>query len=139
AHEFPGRGAAVTAIAVSARDRMLAAGYADGRVALYYVTSEKHLADAMTEPGQPVRALVVAPKADGLLAQTDGGVWRWDVNEGHPEITFRSVTRPVWYEGYEKPEHVWQSTGGDDAVETKFGLWPLVFGTLKATFYSLLF
>ncbi|HKI34767.1 MAG TPA: ABC transporter permease subunit [Gemmataceae bacterium] len=138
AHEFPGRGAAVTALAVSARDRLFAAGYADGGVGLYYATSEKHLADLMTERGQEVRTLALAPKADGLVAQTPESVWRWDVSEGHPEVTLRSVITPVWYEGYEKPEHVWQSTGGDDAVEVKFGLWPLIFGTLKATLYSLL-
>jgi phosphate transport system permease protein len=34
---------------------------------------------------------------------------------------------------------VWQSTGGTDDFEAKFGLWPLIFGTLKATFYCLLF
>src|SRR5207247_9604273 len=31
-----------------------------------------------------------------------------------------------------------QSSSGNDEVEPKVGLWPLVFGTLKATFYSLL-
>jgi phosphate transport system permease protein len=138
AHEFPGLGAAVTALAVSARDRLFAAGYADGRVDLYYTTSDKRLADLVTEPGQEVRVLTLAPKVDGLMAQTSQGIWRWDVSEGHPEVTVHSVIRPVWYEGYEKPEHVWQATGGDDAVEVKFGLWPLIFGTLKATFYSLM-
>src|SRR5205085_11133118 len=32
----------------------------------------------------------------------------------------------------------WQSSSGSDEFEPKFGLWPLVFGTLKATFYALL-
>ncbi|HVS08949.1 MAG TPA: ABC transporter permease subunit, partial [Planctomycetota bacterium] len=35
--------------------------------------------------------------------------------------------------------HVWQSTGGSDDFEPKFGLVPLIFGTLKASFYSMLF
>jgi phosphate transport system permease protein len=45
----------------------------------------------------------------------------------------------VWYEGYPEAEHMWQSSAGTDEFEPKFGLWPLVFGTLKATFYSMLF
>jgi len=34
---------------------------------------------------------------------------------------------------------VWQSTGGTDDFEPKLGLVPLVFGTIKGTFYALLF
>ena len=34
---------------------------------------------------------------------------------------------------------MWQSSSGTDDFEPKLGLWPLVFGTLKATFYSMLF
>jgi phosphate transport system permease protein len=45
----------------------------------------------------------------------------------------------VWYEGYGRPEYVWQSTGATNDFETKFSLVPLVFGTLKGTFYALLF
>ena len=45
----------------------------------------------------------------------------------------------VWYEGYSEPEYVWQSTGGTDDFEPKLSLVPLVFGTIKATFYALIF
>ena len=45
----------------------------------------------------------------------------------------------VWYEGYDAPAYVWQSSSGTDSFEPKFSLVPLIFGTLKATFYSLLF
>ena len=34
---------------------------------------------------------------------------------------------------------MWQSTGATNDFETKFSLVPLVFGTLKGTFYALLF
>ena len=57
----------------------------------------------------------------------------------HPETTARTVFGKVWYEGYGQPEYVWQSTGATNDFETKFSLVPLVFGTLKATFYALLF
>lgn len=138
-HELTGpAGVSVVSLATANLSRMMAAGYADGRVRLYYVTSEKFLAETWTERDQSVRGLVVSPKDDGLLAQTSSGVWRWDVDPGYPEVTLRSLFRPVWYEGFERPSHVWQSSSGSDEFEPKLGLWPLVFGTLKATFYSLL-
>ena len=117
---------------------LMAAGYADGTARRYYGTSEKSLGELNTENGQPVQNLGIAPKDDGLLAQTTSGVWRWRLDPGYPEVTFKSLFLPVWYEGYEKPAQVWQSSSGSDEFEPKFGLWPLVFGTLKATFYSLI-
>src|SRR5208282_3739637 len=82
--------------------------------------------------------LALAPKDDGLMALSPAGLWQWHVNPRYPEVTLRALFLPVWYEGYERPAHVWQSSSGSDEFEPKFGLWPLVFGTLKATFYSLL-
>jgi phosphate transport system permease protein len=45
----------------------------------------------------------------------------------------------VWYEGYTEPEYVWQSTGATDDFEAKLSLVPLIFGTIKGTFYALIF
>src|SRR5690606_9161094 len=56
----------------------------------------------------------------------------------HPEVTFSSIFKRVWYESYPEPEHVWQSSGANQDLEPKFGLVPLIFGTLKATLYSML-
>jgi phosphate transport system permease protein len=74
-----------------------------------------------------------------LLVRTAGGVERFDVDVPHPEASVTALFRPVWYENYESAAHVWQSSSGTDDFEPKLGLMPLVFGTLKATFYSLLF
>src|SRR5690606_8672151 len=46
---------------------------------------------------------------------------------------------PVWYEGYAHPQHIWQSSAASVEPEVKFSLYPLISGTLKRTFYSLLF
>ena len=67
------------------------------------------------------------------------GFRSYDLDLKYPEVTTRALFRPVWYEGYPRPEHVWQSSAGTDDFEPKLGMWPLVFGTLKATFYSMLF
>jgi phosphate transport system permease protein len=138
AHELAGPKSAVTALAASSQTRMMAAGYEDGRVRLFYVTSEKFLGEVAIQPYQPVRILTLAPKDDGLMAESLAGYWLWTIDPRHPEVTLSSLFLPVWYEDYDSPQQVWQSSSGSDEFEPKFGLWPLVFGTLKATFYSLL-
>jgi phosphate transport system permease protein len=138
AHEFAATGSPVTCLAVSSRTRMAAAGDEAGRVRLFYVTNERPLAEVRTEHGAPVRDLVLAPRDDGLIARTAEGVLLCRIDPAHPEITLAALIRPVWYEGYEAPAHVWQSSSGSDEFEPKLGMWPLIFGTLKGTFYALL-
>ena len=64
---------------------------------------------------------------------------RYEIASPHPEVSWRALFGKVWYEGYAKPEYVWQSTGGTDDFEPKLSLVPLVFGTIKGTLYALLF
>jgi len=130
---------AVRALASSQRDRTLAIGHESGRFELVYVTSHRYLAGGDTVPGGPVRAMALAPKNDGLVVFSPEGYALWDVEIPHPETTVGSIFGKVWYESAEHPEHVWQSTAGDDAFESKYSLVPLIFGTLKATLYTMLF
>ncbi len=54
-------------------------------------------------------------------------------------MSFSSIWRKVWYENYEQPEFVWQSSAATNEFEPKFSLTPLVFGTFKAALYAMLF
>ncbi len=140
AHEFPGKGPAVTGIASSARIRAIAVGHADGTVALHHVTSGKLLREvSLGPPDQPVLQLCFAPKDDGVMALGHSLIGHWTMNRHHPEITVSALFRPVWYEGAAGPEHVWQSSSGTDDFEPKYGMLPLIFGTLKATLFSMAF
>jgi phosphate transport system permease protein len=140
AHEFHGRTSAVTGIASSTRIRAIAIGHADGTVALRHVTSGKLLGEvSLGPPSQPILQLCFAPKDDGVMALGEGLAGRWAINRHHPEITFSALFRPVWYEGAAGPEHVWQSSSGTDDFEPKYGMLPLIFGTLKATLFSMAF
>ena len=60
------------------------------------------------------------------------------ISAPHPEVSFRALFGKVWYEGYEAPEFAWQSSSGTEDFEPKLSLTPLLFGTLKGTFYSML-
>jgi phosphate transport system permease protein len=138
AHSLEAGEAAVTALGVSYRSRMLAAGYADGSVKVFHVTSGRKLGEGRLADG-PVLQVTPAPREDLLTAAgRDGsGVWRLDAP--HAEVSLGVLFRPVWYEGYPGPAYVWQSSAASDSFEPKLSLMPLIFGTLKATFYSLLF
>lgn len=140
AHVLADRGPAVTCFAPSSRSRLVASGHADGSVRLYHVTSAQLLGEGRVgEEETRIDALQMFPKENGLVGATGRGPVTWEIDPRHPEASFASLFTPVWYEGYEKPEHVWQSEGGTDEFEPKLGFWPLIFGTLKATLYSMLF
>jgi phosphate transport system permease protein len=140
AHELePAGKGAVTALAPSRRTRLLGIGYADGSLACAYMTSGKVTAQAAGALDGSVLALTLSPKQDALVARSESGLWRTPLAPRHPEASAAGLWGKQWYETYPQPEFVWQSTGGTDDFEPKLSLMPLVFGTLKATFYSLLF
>jgi len=140
AHRLPPGKSAVVSLATSPRSRMVSAGFADKSVRLYHVTSDQELGEVvMSGGGLPATLLAIAPKDDAIVVLNDEQLRVWNVEAGHPEITLSSIFSPVWYEGYQGSEHAWQSSSGTDEFEEKYGMMPLVFGTLKSTFYSMLF
>ncbi len=105
---------------------------------LNYGTSGQTLLSLNTT-GTTLRSVAITPKADGIVTLDESGtVAQWQLDNPHPEITWRTLFGKVWYEGYSRPDYVWQSTGGTDDFEAKFSLTPLIYGTLKGTFYALL-
>jgi len=139
AHALPAGDAPVAALAPSTRSRLLAAGFENGAVNLYHVTSHQKLAASRTALQDSPGMLTIGPKDDALLAVSQSGISRWNIDAPHPETTVSAIFKPVWYEGYETAQNVWQSSSGTDDFEPKYGLIPLVFGSIKATIYSMLF
>jgi phosphate transport system permease protein len=136
--EFAPHGGPVIAASPSRRDKGFVTADAGGGLHLNYATSGTTL--LQLRGGAGLRAVVFAPKADGVItADAQGRLGHWAVHNPHPEVTLGTLFGRVWYEGYAQPEYVWQSTGGTDDFEAKFSLTPLVYGTLKGTFYALLF
>jgi phosphate transport system permease protein len=137
-HDFQRHAAPVVAASPSRRDKGFVTADADAGVQLHYGTSGATLLGLAGGAG-PAR-IVFAPKADGIVLADQGGrLSHWALRNPHPEITLGTLFGRVWYEGYPEADHVWQSTGGTDDFEAKFSLTPLVYGTLKGTFYALLF
>jgi phosphate transport system permease protein len=137
-YEFTAHAAPVIAASPSRRDKGFVTADAGGGLHLNYGTSGTTLLSLNDGPG--LRGVVFAPKADGLVSVDERGrLSHWAVRNPHPEVTLGALFGRVWYEGYSQPEYVWQSTGGTDDFEAKFSLTPLIYGTLKGTFYALLF
>lgn len=134
--ELPGMPSAVTAITLSHRDRTIAAGDSSGSVAVLHATSGKRIARA--EAGSAVQALAFSPKVDELIAAAGGSLHRFTLELGHPSATPAMLFGAVHYEGQREPSFTYQASAAADSAEPKLSLVPLVFGTVKATLFSML-
>ncbi len=137
-HKLPATGSPVTWLTSSQRMRIAVAGHTDGTVRVLHVTTNQVLVERRLDERDPA-PIALLPRGDGLVAFGASPTRRVDFDLKYPEGTWASMFLPVWYEGANSPQHVWQSSSGTDSFEPKFGLYPLIFGTLKATLYSLLF
>jgi phosphate transport system permease protein len=141
AKSLEAHGHAVTAIEASQRGKLFLTADEGGEIWLRHSTSEQVL--LRLKPADfagRYQALSLAPRDNGVLAMSAAGqVFAWDIAAPHPETTLKTIFGKVWYEGYPGPTFTWQSSSGTDAFEPKLSLVPLIFGTIKATVYSLLF
>ncbi|GAB4180626.1 MAG: hypothetical protein OHK0024_19340 [Thalassobaculales bacterium] len=140
AHRLEPQPGAIIAMDISSRAKTFVTADDRGNVWLRHSTSEQVLAKLPGPPAERIEAVALAPRDNGVLVLTEGDRYvAWDVSIPHPETTFASIFGKVWYEGYDGPEYTWQSSSGTDSFEPKLSLVPLIFGTLKATVYALLF
>ncbi len=161
-HRLQPHASPIREILPSGRNKSILSLDADGMVHLDHTTSERHLltialggagvppATVTNKAGEtrapqtragetPALQVAFGPRGDALLGlDTAGMLTAWQIDSGCPEISFKTLFGKVQYEGYDQPEYVWQTTGGED-FEPKFSLVPLIFGTLKGTFYAMLF
>jgi phosphate transport system permease protein len=130
--------AAVTTIAPEFFRKGFIVGDAQGHLGSYFATSERLLFREKLSD-QPLVALGVPPRGNGYLAQDKAGkVFSAQVENHYPEVSFASLWQKVWYESYEAPDYVWQSSAANADFEPKFSLAPLTYGTIKAAAYAML-
>lgn len=120
------------------RRKGFAAIDADGMMGVYHTTSEREVLREQVTKTLPVAA-ALSPRANALLVEaSDKNIYFWTLDNKHPEVSVKSLWQEVWYEGYPKPDYIWQSSASNSDFEPKYSLTPLVFGTLKAAFYAML-
>ncbi len=136
-HDLTGHSGQVKAVAKTLHDKSVVSFAADG-IRINHMTSERFLVGLNQPEGLATFAL--STRGNGILALTEKGrLISWELDIPHPEISFKTLFGKVWYEGYPEPDYVWQSSAGTDDYEPKLSLTPLIFGTLKGTFYAMLF
>ncbi len=129
--------APVVAISPEQRRKGVVTVNGDGRFSIYNTTAER---EAIREQLKtPAVLAAISPRANAMLLQSaDGRIDYWSVDNDHPEVSFSSLWGKVWYESYPKPAYIWQSSSASNDFEPKMSLIPLVFGTIKASFYAML-
>ncbi len=137
-HTFDGVERPILEIQPSPRNKTLYTLENDGSISVHYITTEKTLLHLKSP--QPITGFSVAPKGDAILSwNKENKLSLWNIDSPHPEISMRGLFGKVHYETYDTPAYVWQSSSGSDDFEPKFSLLPLIFGSLKGTFYAMLF
>jgi phosphate transport system permease protein len=112
---------------------------AGGRLRLHNMTTGS-LRWEGAMPAAAFRQVAFARNYDRLTALDDAGkLHRWMIEDHHPESSWATYFGKIWYEGATGPAYVWQSSAGSDEFEAKYSLVPLFYGTVKGTFYALLF
>lgn len=137
-HQLEAHPSAVTEIQPSRRNKCLLTLNESGGVHLDHMTSERHLL-ALESPA-PLTHAQLSTRDNGIIGVTsDNRIAVWALFNPHPEISAKTLFGKVWYEGYDAPEYVWQSSASTDDFEPKLSLVPLIFGSLKGTFYAMIF
>ena len=110
----------------------------DGKIAFHYPANEREF--LTIEPKPPLRLAALSTRGNGMIGlDREGAVDLWEIEAPHPEFNLKAMFGRIWYEGFQRPAFVWQSSSATDDSEPKLSLVPLIFGTLKGTFYALLF
>lgn len=129
---------AIKQIQTSQRNRMLTVLDADGTVRFEYVTNERELLTINADT--PIQQFALNSRNNYLVTfSQDQSLDLWHLDIPHPEASWSALFTKLWYEGYDHESFVWQSSGATSDFEAKLSFMPLIFGTLKATVFALLF
>ncbi|MDD5757719.1 MAG: ABC transporter permease subunit [Desulfobulbaceae bacterium] len=135
-HVLEPHAAAVSTILSSRRSKTVYSISEAGIIHADHMTSENHL---FTIP-DAYQVFGISQKDNALIAlDSKRFIHIWQIDNPHPEASLKTLFGKVWYEGYNKPEYVWQSSSQSDDAEPKLSLIPLIFGTMKGTLYAMLF
>jgi len=129
----------ITYIATEQQRKGFAVADTQGDITLYYSTSQRTLASINTA-NTTIEQMAWSARAQNLLVSDDQNqLHLYDVHNDYPEISWDVLWGKVWYEGYDEPDYIWQSSASTNDFEPKFSLMPLSFGTIKAAFYAMIF
>jgi phosphate transport system permease protein len=107
-----------------------------GALGVFHSTAHRTLLTEQVANGAGV--LAMSPRADRIILEAAGKLQPMTLKNPHPEVSWSALWGKVWYENYDSPQYVWQSTASNSDFEPKLSLAPLTYGTLKAAFYAMI-
>ncbi len=119
--------------------RKVAYVYDDQGTVYFMHTTSEQIFHQQNFVEDDIKNFAISPRSNAILINHGNNISLFKVHNEHPEVSFSSLWQKVWYEGYEKPEYIWQSSSSSNDFEPKFSFMPLAFGTIKAAFYAMLF
>ena len=137
--EFRLGSAAISGIAAEHARKGFLAVDQSGRLGIFHTTAHKTILTQQLTDGV-AQQVSIAPRANFALVENQGGKLTFiSLHNEHPEVSWSSLWGKVWYESYDQPSYVWQSSSASNDFEPKFSLVPISFGTIKAAFYAMMF
>ncbi|MDO9174982.1 MAG: phosphate ABC transporter permease, partial [Actinomycetota bacterium] len=134
--------AAITRIVPEQRRKSFAALDADGTIGFFSATASRRALDATvtaaSADGVTAATIAMSPRGDRLLVADGKQLAAHEVHNEHPDVSWSALWGKVWYEGYEEPKYIWQSSAANNDFEPKFSLTPLAYGTLKAAIFAMI-
>lgn len=134
---FEGSNTAINDLTIEHRRKGFATVDSQGMLRLFNTTAHRTALEESVADSN-VNSIALSPRANALLVEDNNQLTLWAVHNEHPEISWDALWAEVWYEGYQEPDYVWQSSASNNDFEPKYSLMPLAFGTLKAAFYAML-
>jgi phosphate transport system permease protein len=107
-----------------------------GKLGVFHSTAHRTLLIDPVASGPAVMGM--SPRADRIIVEDSGKLLPLELKNPHPEVSWSALWDKVWYENYDEPKYIWQSTASNSDFEPKLSLAPLTYGTLKAAFYAML-
>jgi len=135
--QFPALEGGAAFHAISLRNKAFLTGTQDFAT-LRYMTTENIRWEARL-PFE-VSLAAITPRYDQILfVDTANTLHLYKLDDKYPLAGWKTYFGKIQYEGQAEKSWTWQSTGGRDDFERKLSMVPLIIGTLKGTFYAMLF
>jgi len=127
----------ITSIASEFARKGFAVVTEQGALEIFHTTANQQVLN-INAANEKLDRVIFSPRANAvLMASSDQQLHFWTINNEYPEVSWSSLWGKVWYESYQEPEYVWQSSSASNVFEAKLSLVPISFGTIKAAFYAM--
>jgi phosphate transport system permease protein len=134
--DFKMTSAPISQITAEQRRKGFIAMDTSGKLGVFHSTAHRTLLIDPVASGPAVMGM--SPRADHIIVEDNGKLLPLNLDNPHPEVSWSALWDKVWYENYDEPKYIWQSTASNSDFEPKLSLAPLTYGTLKAAFYAML-